>query len=260
MPLSLTQNQIKQFRLNGYLVLKSVLSSLEVDILADHCDLIASGRLGHIPESSIQLEPVFRNEGKLVSDRVLSVRKLSDLAVHDDTMWAHATNSKIVDVISDLLNTEDIKLYGDQLFMKASNTGSAQPWHQDSASWRDIVPMDLITAWTAIDHATTENGCLNFAPGTHQWGMLRGHRLSPITDDLDRGRWPVIPVPLSRGSISFHHSLVLHQSNANLSQMRRRGYATHYMRASSFKDESIKDAPQKPQFRQVRGRSLSGRV
>ena len=117
MPISLTQNQIKQFRLNGYLVLKNVLSSSEVDILADHCDLIASGRLRHVPESSIQLEPVFRDKGKPVSDQVLSVRKLSDLAVHDNIMWAHATNSKIVDVISDLLNTEDIKLYGDQLFM-----------------------------------------------------------------------------------------------------------------------------------------------
>ena len=64
----------------------------------------------------------------------------------------------------------------------------------------------------------------------------------------------------ARAGVSFHHSLVLHQSNANTSGMRRRGYATHYMRASSYKDEAITDAPKMPPFKQVRGRSFPGRV
>ncbi len=260
MPKSLTQEQIKQFRLNGYLVVENVLSASEVGTLGDHCDLIASGRLDHIPDTSIQLEPVFRVGKQTVQDRVLAVRKLYNLAVYDDTMWAHVSNPRVVDIIADLLGSHDIKLYGDQLFMKSPKTGSAQPWHQDSASWRDILPMDLVTAWTAIDDATMENGCLNFALGTQRWGMLRGPRLEPFTDDLDARRWPVEPAPLPRGSISFHHSLVLHQSNANLSGLRRRGYATHYMRANSFKDETVTDAPKMPPFKQVRGKSFQGRV
>ena len=117
--------------------------------------------------------------------------------------------------------------------MKAPRTGTAQGWHQDSASWRDIFPMDLVTAWTAIDAATLDNGCLNFALGTHRWGMLRGERLAPFVADLAGGRWPIRPAPLRPGSISFHHSLTLHQSNANRTGTRRRGYAVHYMRAAS---------------------------
>ena len=260
MPKSLTQDQIDQFGLNGFLVVEDVLSPSEVDTLAEHSDFIASGRADHIPDTSIQLEPVFREGKQPVEDQVLSVRKLYNLAVYDDTMWAHVTNPKVVDIIADLLGTEDIKLYGDQLFMKSPKTGSAQAWHQDSASWRDIFPMDLVTAWTAIDDATLENGCLNFALGTHRWGMLRGPRLPPFTNDLDARRWPVQPAPISRGSISFHHSLVLHQSNANRSGHRRRGYATHYMRATSFKDETVTDTPKMPPFKQVRGRSFEGRV
>lgn len=266
MPRILTDDQVTQFRLNGHISVEDVLTPDEVGALAEHCDFIATGAADHIPDTSIQLEKVFREGEREVEDQVLSVRKLYNLAVYDDIMWSHVTHPKIVDIIADLLDTDDLKLYGDQLFMKAPKTGTAQGWHQDSASWRDILPMDLVSAWTAIDNATPENGCLNFAPGTHRWGMLgatalrAGTRAAPILEDMESGGWPVVPAPLRAGSISFHHSLVFHQSNANLSGRRRRGYATHYMRATSVKDEAVTDAPKMPLFKQVRGKSFEGRV
>ena len=257
---SLTEQQVTQFKLNGFLVVEDVLSAEEVEALAAHGDRIATGTLEHIPETSIQLEKVFRGGSKPVTNQVLAVRKLFNLAVYDDVIWRHVTNPKVVDIIADLLGTDDIKMYGDQLFMKSPETGTAQPWHQDSASWRDIFPMDLVTAWASIDHATAENGCLNFIPGTHRWGMVRGNRLKQFVDDFGGDSWPAVGVPLRPGSISFHHSLTLHMSNANTSSKRRRGYAAHYMRATSWRDESVTDAPKMPPFKQVRGQSFPGRV
>lgn len=256
----LTAQQVTQFRLNGFLAVEDVLSAAEVEQIAAHCDRIAAGTVTHIPASSIQLEKIFREGAAPVVDPVLAVRKLFNVAVYDDVMWSHVTHAQIVDIIADLLGSDDIKLYGDQLFMKPPAVGAEQPWHQDSASWRDIFPMDLVTAWTALDHATVDNGCLNFAPGTHRWGMLRSAQLAPFIGDLGREPWPIVAAPLRPGSISFHHSLVLHQSNANRSGRRRRGYAVHYMRASSWRDESVTDAPLMPPFKQVRGRSFPGRV
>ena len=144
-------------------------------------------------------------------------------------------HDRIVDIAADLLGTDDIKMYTDQLFMKGPETGSAQPWHQDSASWRDLFPMDLVTAWTAIDAATRENGCLEFAAGTHRWGMMKGEQLAPHIPHLGRDPWPIVAAPLEPGSISFHHSLTLHRSGANSSAARRRGYAVHYMRATTVR-------------------------
>ncbi len=257
---NLTTEQRTSFKVNGFITVEDVLTDDEVDALAGRADLIASGEAEHIPERCIQQEQVFRRGEREVTDQVLSVRKLHMLAVHDEVMWQHATNPKIVDIIADLLGTDDIKLYNDQLFMKAPETGTAQGWHQDSGSWRDIFPMDLVSAWTAIDDATLENGCLNFAVGTHQWGMLSNPARGALVDELNSGDWPVAPAPLKRGSVSFHHSLTLHQSGANTSSKRRRGYATHYMRATSVKDEAVTDAPKVPPFKQVRGRSFPGRV
>jgi ectoine hydroxylase-related dioxygenase (phytanoyl-CoA dioxygenase family) len=256
----LTEQQVTQFKLNGFLVVDNVLSPEELETLATHTDRIAAGAVKHIPATSIQLEQIFRHGERPVRNQVLSVRKLFNVAVYDEVMWSYVSNSKIVDIIADLLGTDDIKMYGDQLFMKSPETGTRIHWHQDSASWRDIFPMELVTAWTSIDHATEENGCLNFVPGTHRWGMMRGNRLQNFLDDLGRDEWPIVPVPLRPGSISFHHSLTLHMSNANQSNKRRRGYAVHYMRATSWRDESVTDAPKMPPFKAVRGHSFGGRV
>ena len=259
-PTKFSAEQIAEFRQNGFLLVEDVLSAEEVADIGERGDQIANGQAEHVPESSVQLEPVFRHGERVVEDRALAVRKLYNLAVYDPVMWAHATNAKIVDIVAALLGSEDLKMYGDQFFMKAPETGTAQPWHQDSASWRDIFPMDLVTAWAAIDDATLDNGCLHFAPGTHRWGMMRGAQSTPFIADLDSGQWPSVSVPLKAGSISFHHSLTLHQSGANHSSLRRRGYAVHYMRASSWKDETVTDAPKMPPFKQVRGHSIPGRV
>ena len=256
----LSPDAVDEFQRNGFLKVDDVLSTDEVSTLGDHADLIAAGRATHIPDTSLQLEPVFRDATTAVADRVLATRKLFNMAVYDDRLWAHATNPAVVDIVADLLGTDDIKMYGDQMFMKSPVTGTAQPWHQDSASWRDIYPMDLVTAWTAIDDATLDNGCLRFVPGTHRWGMLSRGRLSHFIDDLETERWPAVPVPVGAGSISLHHSLTLHTSSRNTSSTRRRAYAIHYMRASSWKDETVTDAPKMPPFKQVRGRSFPDRV
>ena len=131
--------QIAEFKQNGFIAVEDVLSTEEVAALAARADLIAAGEAEHVPETSVQLEPVFRKGERAVEDRVLSVRKLYNLAVYDPVMWAHVVNPKVVDIIAELLGTDDIKMYGDQLFMKAPEVGTAQGWHQDSASWRDSV-------------------------------------------------------------------------------------------------------------------------
>ena len=72
--------------------------------------------------------------------------------------------------------------------------------------------------------------------------------------------WPVVKVPMKPGSVSFHHSLVIHSSAENRSKERRRGNAAHYMRANSLKDNTIMDAPKMPKFKQVSGKSFNNCV
>ena len=228
--------------------------------------MIAAGKVEHIPETSSGFEEGYDPDTHSPKSRILSHRKLFNLAVYDEIMWKHVTNPKIVNIIMDLMGTSDIKLYGDQLFMKPPEIGSEIPWHQDSASWSDIFPMNLVSAWMAIDNATEENGCLRYIPGTHRMGIFgnddqpRVDRVKPFSKDFGNSDWPIVYTPLRPGSIVFHHSLTLHGSAANISGKRRRGYSIHYMGATSWKQQSNTTAPKMPPFKQVIGRSFLERV
>ena len=46
-----------------------------------------------------------------------------------------------------------------QLLGELGTGSTTQGWHQDSASWRDIFPMDLVSAWTAIENAMQSRAC-----------------------------------------------------------------------------------------------------
>ena len=107
-------------------------------------------------------------------------------------------------------------------------------------SWTDCC---LASAWCGV---ATQLRCLHFIPGSHRWGLIgptRGNEGTEhaMSEDFmsNTERWPSVPVPLRPGSVSFHHSMTMHKSDANTSGLRRRGYAIHYMRATSVPDGEI---------------------
>ena len=233
MNMALTNEQKQEFETDGYLIVRNLLTQSEVKRVKRRADLIASGEAEHVPSQLIQQEPAIHRREVVAKSKINAVRKLGNLARHDEVMRAHATNPKIVDVIADLIGS-DIKLLGDQLFMKPAGHGSRKPYHQDSKSWTQIIPYSLVSCWAALDDATVENGCLWVIPGSHKWGLLGEKGQQEIEKKAILGRANnEVPVELKVGDCSFHHSLLLHSSHANRSSKRRRGYATHYMSAKS---------------------------
>ncbi len=113
------------FLASAVLVVEDLLSPDEVTSLAERTDAIARGETGN-PTEVLQIEPAVDGSELSAEERVLAVRKLFNLCDTDEPMFQHASNPKIVDVISDLLGTEDIKVYGDQLCACASVGGHAE--------------------------------------------------------------------------------------------------------------------------------------
>lgn len=44
--------------------------------------------------------------------------------------------------------------------------------------------MQHLTCWIGLDDATTENGCLNYVPGSHKWGLLERLELGGEMDAI----------------------------------------------------------------------------
>jgi phytanoyl-CoA hydroxylase len=229
--MKLSETQVASFREEGVLVVEDLLDPDEVGALLARAEWVASGQAPHVTRQRLQVEPEV-NSGKAAADTYAdSLRKMSHLAFCDDVFESHARNPKVLDVIESLLGP-DLKLYQDQWFMKPPRIGSRQHYHQDMPLGFHIDPPDMVTCWAALNDATIENGCLWMLPGTHRFGIITTEKWADYEQMSLDGRLPEErPIELKVGSCSFHHGLILHSSRPNKSNLRRRGYATHYVSA-----------------------------
>ncbi len=251
--MQLDETQVKQFGEDGFLVIEDLLSAPEVEELRQHTEQIAAGRLP-FPQESLEWEP-----GTEPQDRgMMTLRKINSCAQHDQFFVEHASKPAVLDIIESLLGS-DIKLFGDQAFIKPPG-GSEKTYHQDSAYFA-IEPKAIITCWVAMDDVTQENGCLWVIPGSHTGGIVDhsqewmvGDRKDMMVPDEKLDREREVAITLKAGSCSFHHSVLLHRSGPNLTEQHRRGLATHYM---SSRSQWVGDPAQKPHYPLLRGQEYA---
>merc|ERR1719343_1757897 len=75
----------------------------------------------------------------------------------------------LVDLVAQVLGTENVILWACQIFCKLPGEGKAVPFHQDGQYW-PIEPLRACSAWISLDQSDSENGAVQMIPGSH----LRG--------------------------------------------------------------------------------------
>ena len=153
------------------------------------------------------------------------------------------TDPYLGQLTAQLLDTEGIRLWYDQIIFKPGSAGSAPTkagnvgWHQDYTYWQCTDSTELVTAWIALQDTDLTNGCMSVIPGSHKWGL---HEAADgfFNQDLDSfksalaksGReWREEPLILKAGQASFHHSLTFHGSGQNHSYQPRLSVVSHLM-------------------------------
>lgn len=221
-PFRLDQEQIEHFNEFGYLTNVKIFEAEQVDILREELAEIADP--AH-PKHDLFYE--FHNNQSTDPETVLfhSLGHWRMTQGFHDALW----NPAFTKPASQLLGDKSIRFWHDQLFCKPAGHGGVVAWHQDYSYWIRTVPMQHLTCWIGLDDATTENGCLNYIPGSHKWGLLERLELggemeaifSQLTEEQKNQIKPV-PMELKKGHACFHHPLMLHGSFANKSQRSRR--------------------------------------
>ena len=229
--MALTSSQKREYEQDGFLLVEELLTEAEVEALRARAQEIGSGKLKHVPPEWLREEPGIQAEqdgGPIGMDRL---RKLEFLAWYDDVYLSLAKHPKILAVVEELLETRDLKLLADEMFMKPPVHGSAKEYHQDATSWPWLIPHTWVTAWVALDDVTLENGALQMVTGSHKLGMVPADCVEKLeTDDVLAQE---VTVPVKAGGCIFLHSLSLHATAANLTQKRRRAHAMRYIPSAS---------------------------
>jgi ectoine hydroxylase-related dioxygenase (phytanoyl-CoA dioxygenase family) len=220
----LTDEQVAFYKENGYLPGIRMLNDAQINILRDE--------LSAIIDPAHPGNPLFyqfyANEST-GNDSVLFHALGAWRITHGfhDILW----NPAFVMAASQLLDDKPVRFWHDQLFCKPAKHGGVVAWHQDYSYWTRTIPMQHLTCWVGLDDATTDNGCLYYVPGSHNWGLLDKPELAGDMEGLlemlneeQKAAFTPVPVELKKGYASFHHPLMVHGSYANRSPVARRAF------------------------------------
>jgi ectoine hydroxylase-related dioxygenase (phytanoyl-CoA dioxygenase family) len=209
------EEQVAFFHEQGFVILRSVLTPAEIDELERELERLAEQHttLPRIREG-FDLEP--NQDGKRKGPTFRKIGGISDLS---DAFHRLLVHQRVVNTLHAIMGNE-IYLYRDVCMMKPARVGREKPWHQDSVYW-PWDPMKLVSAMTALDDATPENGCLQVIPKTHHKAIQHYGKELQIDVNAEL-QAQTLYVPLNAGDTLLFHSLLLHGSEPNTSEHDRR--------------------------------------
>ena len=88
---------------------------------------------------------------------------------HYQGLKDYCTKSPLPCFAAQLLNSNKINLFYDQLFVKEPETKNRIRWHNDQPYW-PIRGWPVISFWTSLDPISKVNGPMEFISKSHKWG------------------------------------------------------------------------------------------
>ena len=214
----LTENHVKQYKEDGFVIMPSVLNAAEVADLRRITDDICAGAKGMTQGDDVyDLEDTHTPE----NPRVRRIKK--PYLVHE----AYAKlirDERILEPLRQLLGPS-VRLNNNKLNLKAKGYGAPVEWHQDWAFYPHTND-DVIAVGVLLNDVTADNGPLNFLPGSHKGPTYNHHDDGYFCGVVDIEKEGIdlssaVPCIAPAGSISFHHARTLHGSDANRSDQDR---------------------------------------
>jgi phytanoyl-CoA hydroxylase len=225
MKTELTSEQIASYRENGYIVLENFLTPDELERWRWATDESVAQRLASVDAS-------LTNQSDPDAYYAQVFTQCLKLAETHAGMHEIMHDPNLGQVAATLAGVDGIRIWHDQALIKPPY-GNPTAWHLDNPYWSFSSP-DSISIWVALDDATLSNGCLYYAPGTHQSAHYQtvgiGKKLGGLFDVYPDWR-AIDPVagPCPAGSAVFHNGLTAHGAGANMTNKPRRAMTCAYM-------------------------------
>jgi len=234
----LSDQQLAQYREAGHLTVEDLFSADEIDVALRDVDDWSREFLAALSEE----QRAWYLERGTSEPRL---RKLDNPVFARSVFRQLASHPRLTKCVEQLIGP-GLRVWFSQVFMKPPGGGGPKPVHQDNFYFGPNDLDGVITAWLALDDATTENGCLYYAEGSNHGPVL--DHVAPDGEPFNlqipaevASRYEMTPAPVMSGGISFHHGNTLHQSSDNHSNRSRRAVAFHYVNAKTdFANPALK--------------------
>jgi phytanoyl-CoA hydroxylase len=223
----LSEGQLQQFDQNGFILLKNFLDE-------ESCDAILAVAKVHLEN---KIEPIETETGyderdkayrrdvtdytSMSKDENVVVRRLRQVYSRDMLFKAWMENEKIRPVLQQILNDQVVITTGhhNSIMTKMPHVSTATAWHQDRRYWQ-YSDDNLVSIWLALDDECSQNGVLEFIPGSHKISFsaeqfdekeyfCEGHKENAVLISHKTSH------ELKKGDVVIFHSLLLHRANKN---------------------------------------------
>ena len=210
------REQIDAYRRDGFVYMPGLLSREEVQRFREAA-LAASQRL-----KSLYSGPIFNQNVNVwrEDDRMRELTLLPKLHA-----WATELAGK------------PLRLWHDQILIKAPHNNAATEFHQDQPYWPHLDSPDPISCWIALGDVKVESGCMTFIPGSHMrtdlpmQNLEDSRSLFDICPDL---QWaPRVTLPVKAGDCTFHHGRCAHMAGPNQTEEARVAHVVICMDAAT---------------------------
>jgi hypothetical protein len=211
----LSQEELKAYHQDGYLIKRSFFSVEETNLLYNLS----------IDDSVIGNSMDFNDQS---GNRT---RLTLWFTPGDDSFGLMSRSERMVRAVAALLGTEgEVCHFHSKVMQKEPKVGGAWEWHQDYGYWYKngfLYPEAMNSVMVALTEATKENGCLQVLKGSHKMQRFEhgfaGEQQGADMDFVTAAEkvCELVYVELNPGDALFFHSNILHRSAANTSDKSR---------------------------------------
>ncbi len=223
----LSSEQLAQFHQDGFIVLRNFLDE-------KRCDEIMKVATQHLNE---KIEPIetevgydersksYRTEVTDYTSRAdkqnMVVRRLRQVYDRDPLFKAWMENEKIRPVLQQVLNDQVVITTGhhNSIMTKLPHISTETGWHQDRRYWR-YSDDNLVSIWLALDDEFSQNGVLEFIPGSHKmhFSSEQFDEKEYFSEEHEVNKEIIshkVSTNLKKGDVVLFHCLLLHRANKN---------------------------------------------
>jgi ectoine hydroxylase-related dioxygenase (phytanoyl-CoA dioxygenase family) len=218
----ISQENLRQFRQDGYFVLEQVIPRAALEGLRGECQRYIERFDAEMEAKGLSTLGINHYKKRyFISNRGNESPAISAFLFGD--LMAEITRATLGDTVY---------LFNEQYVVKAADKDTKFGWHQDSG-YIGHYHKPYLSCWCALDDMSEANGTISVLPYARA-GMqpddLFEHVVEEGTNDRVgyHGSDPGIPVIVPAGSIVAFSSRTFHRSGANQTDKMRRSYLAQY--------------------------------
>ena len=231
----ITDDEVKGFHENGYVIIPNFFARAEIDKLYS----IAIG------------DSVIKEHAVDLNDQTGKKTRLTLWFTPGEDVYSLMLRSnRMVNSVARLLDSSaPVCHFHTKLMQKEPRVGGAWEWHQDYGYWyknQFLFPDQLVSVMIGLTEANKANGCLQVIRGSHKLGRVNhgfaGEQVGADMVMVENALKTMehVYVEINAGDALFFHSNILHRSEANTSDKPRWSIISCYNSLSNpaYNDES----------------------